>query len=426
VRRVHLAAFIAMLTMLSVTFSTQAKTNIGFVSQFTDQQDDRGEVWRGLIQEFNKSQNAIEVEILSWGSSSPGPQSEKMLAWVAGGQAPDVFEFHGTNHGPWAVQGIIADLTPFLDRDSDVNLADFYPAVINDYTRSGKGRLRALPLQIQVYAIEYNQAPFDAAGVDVPPKKWDDPAWNWDTFVEVGKKLTISRSGQGEPDQHAFQGRTDVTGGLLTYVWQSGGDVVDTQGNFALHSPESMRALQYVIDLKNRHGIARSGGFPRQSAMRISTPSGYPVLQAAYPDITWDLAPLPRGPVRSAGILGSTPLAMFSQTKHPQAAWEFFKYLMSPEFLKQIAVRGDHVPVRRSILQSRAFREIAAPASYYVAADAVAYAYPSADRGPNWGRIAPIIQSAFNQAWNGDLPVQTAIEGVRSAVEALLREGWQQ
>jgi ABC-type glycerol-3-phosphate transport system substrate-binding protein len=116
VRRVHLAAFIAMLTMLSVTFSTQAKTNIGFVSQFTDQQDDRGEVWRGLIQEFNKSQNAIEVEILSWGSSSPGPQSEKMLAWVAGGQAPDVFEFHGTNHGPWAVQGIIADLTPFLDR----------------------------------------------------------------------------------------------------------------------------------------------------------------------------------------------------------------------------------------------------------------------------------------------------------------------
>lgn len=59
VRRVHLAAFIAMLTMLSVTFSTQAKTNIGFVSQFTDQQDDRGEVWRGLIQEFNKSQNAI-------------------------------------------------------------------------------------------------------------------------------------------------------------------------------------------------------------------------------------------------------------------------------------------------------------------------------------------------------------------------------
>ncbi|MGI6083511.1 MAG: ABC transporter substrate-binding protein [Limnochordia bacterium] len=425
-RRCHVVVVAGLLVLLVGMLGAEAKTRLGFVSQFTDQQDARGELWRGLVRAFNESQEAVEVEILSWGSSSPGPQNEKMLTWVAGGQAPDVFEFHGTNHQMWAVHGLIADLTPYLDRDPAIDLADFYPAVLENYMRTGKGRLFALPLQIQVYALEYNQAPFDDAGLDVPPKQWDDSAWNWDTFVEIGKKLTISRSGQGEPDQHAFQGRTDMTGGLLTYVWQSGGDVVDEHGNYALHSPEAMRALQYVVDLKNLHGIARTGGFPRQSAMRISTPSGYPVLQAAYPDITWDVAPLPRGPVRSAGILGSTPLAISAQTKYPQEAWEFFKYLLSPDFLKQIVVRGDHVPVRRSILQSRAFREIPAPASYYVAAEAVSYAYSANDRGPNWGQIASIIQNAFDQAWNGYQPLQNAMEEIRGAVEALFREGWEQ
>ena len=402
----------------------QASTVITFSSQFTSFQDARGDFWRSLIAEFNESQGEIRVEIVA-GGGSVAEQNERMVTWIAAGQAPDVFEFHGANFGAWASQGFLADLEPFLERDPEIALSDFYPTVIEMYKRTGNGRLYALPLQIQVYLMEYNLDLFDAGGISYPPTSWDDPSWNWDSFVEVGKKLTLDRTGDGVPDQYGFQARRDVTGGLLTYIWQAGGDVVDAAGNFTFNSPESLRGLQYLIDLRHVHGIATTGGFPHTAAMRISVPAGYPALKTNFPGVRWDLAPLPRGPVRSATILGSTPMSISAFSEHPEAAWRFYKYLVSSETLQRIITQADHVPVRRSVVESPAFRAIDIPPSYFVAADAVEYAYLANERGPNWTQIAQILQSAVDRAWEGVVSIENAVEEVRATVEALLREGWE-
>lgn len=419
-----LSFFGIWLLVFAMGSAVSAKTVITFSSQFTDRQDAAGDLWRSIIQQFNDSQDHIHVEIVA-GGGNVAVQNERMLAGIAAGRPTDVFEFHGGNHGSWASQGILADLIPLLERDADIEFEDFHPAVIDTYKRTGSGRLYALPVQIQTYVLEYNEDMFQTAGLDRPSTSWDDPSWHWESFVELGKKLMRYRSGSDQPDQYAFHARRDVTGGLLTYVWQSGGDVVNDDGEFTLDSPEAIRAIQYVVDLRHGHGIATTGGFPRTSAMRISVPAGYPGLLGSYPDVNWDLAPLPRGPVRSATVLGSTPMGISAFSPNQDAAWTFYKYMMSPDVLTRLIMIADHVPVRRSVTESDAFRSIVTPPGYLVAVEAISHAYNSANRGPNWNQIAPILQTAVDRAWEGGVPVESAIEEVRPTVEGLLRDGWE-
>jgi multiple sugar transport system substrate-binding protein len=62
------------------------------------------------------------------------------------------------------------------------------------------------------------------------------------------------------------------------------------------------------------------------------------------------VAPLPAGPVRRATLATTDGFGIFAGTKHPEAAWELVKFLISQDYGRAMARANFLQPARASIL----------------------------------------------------------------------------
>ena len=95
---------------------------------------------KSLVRKFNDSQTKYQVQILDY-SEEPSPDS-KMGADIAAGKVPDIYVFDSGIAGQpiqkYVSKGIVEDLTPFIDKDPDMSMDDFIPAIINSMKIDGK------------------------------------------------------------------------------------------------------------------------------------------------------------------------------------------------------------------------------------------------------------------------------------------------
>jgi anti-sigma regulatory factor (Ser/Thr protein kinase) len=140
---------------------------------------------------------------------------QKLLIATAGSKAPDASVISSIWFVPAASKGLLEDLGPYVARDKDFDLSDFYPQAVNGYGKY-KGKLYAIPAGIDLYAIFYNKTMFDKYHVPYP-----DETWDWNKYLWAAKQLTRDTNGDGKIDQW---GTTQNT--WQSYVWASGGDIL--------------------------------------------------------------------------------------------------------------------------------------------------------------------------------------------------------
>ena len=68
------------------------------------------------------------------------------------------------------------------------------------------------------------------------------------------------------------------------------------------------------------------------------------------PGIDFGIAPLPTGPAGNATSVNPTGAVVYKNTKSPEAAWEFVKYLASPAAQKKIMALKASLPVNKEVL----------------------------------------------------------------------------
>ena len=105
------------------------------------------------------------------------------------------------------------------------------------------------------YGLLYNKRIFEEAGLPTPAESMKNGVWNWDTFVDVLQKLTISKSGNGEIDQW---GLTGTPWSIANLIYSNGGVIYDeaTQ-KVGLDSPEALEALEFENKLYNEYKVVR-------------------------------------------------------------------------------------------------------------------------------------------------------------------------
>src|SRR5258705_9771576 len=133
---------------------------------------------------------------------------------------------------------VLLDLKPFIDRDG-YDLGQLADQAVGDFTTAG-GQF-GLPRDLNVIALFYNKAMFDAASVPYP-----DDTWDWAKLVEVAHRLTVDANGDGKPDQWGFYTETsDMENYRRSLVWQNGGDICSPDGNSTqLGSDEAVAGAQ--------------------------------------------------------------------------------------------------------------------------------------------------------------------------------------
>jgi multiple sugar transport system substrate-binding protein len=287
----------------------------------------------------------VNVDVSDW-----EPYWDKLQTSLAGGAAPDVFAMDGPLFPDYQTRDVLLDLKPFIDRDG-YDLTQLADQAVADFT-TPDGQF-GLPRDLNVVALYYNKAMFDAAGIPYP-----DETWDWAKLKEVAQQLTL-KDANGKVTQWGFYTETtDMENYWSELVWQNGGDIVSEDHKTSLvASDEAAGGIQFLQDLIWKDKVmpdasitdALGDAFEQGQAAMESNGSWLVATHEAA-GLDFGIAPLPKGPAGQATSINPTGAVVYKGTKNPDAAWEFVKYLASPPAQEQIMALKASMPANKEVL----------------------------------------------------------------------------
>ena len=361
----------------------------------------------------------------------PGDEyAQKLLTEQAAGLAPDVV-FCGGNFTQFSTRGMLADLAPFIAKDSSVKLSDYYPQLVQTF--SDHGKVYALPRDIAPMGlVYYNKSIFDKAHVPYP-----DGSWSWDyvahpergnkDFLTVAKELTIKAPAPGQVGQFGYAA-ADSSITLDNFLFSSGAEYVDnilkpTKLYYAT-DPRIAKALQLVQDMTydktlsvspspadlQSSGVGSHELFAQgKIAMYVCGIWEVPRFRTEITNFDWDIAAFPAGPTGLHGVkTGWSGYGITSACQHKQEAWELLKYLAGPSGLGRLAASGLAQPALAKLADSSLWIDGKTPKNRKLTIDEVPYVHMDVI-SPDWNEITSIINPKLQLVWAGSETAQQAI-----------------
>lgn len=293
---------------------------------------------------------------------------QRLITAIQSRRAPDIAWVHSDYMQHLVEANAIYPMDTFTKGENgipDEDLADIYPPLIQE--ASWKGDLYSMPMEGTNLALVYNARLFREAGLDPdrPPKTWDE-------LIEYAEKLTIDKTGNGVFDQIGFFVPIHPSAGPLSswmvwqwypFLWQAGGYMInEEQTRVMFNEPAGVNALTIwkniydALNLRNFSVDYEVTFAAQQAAMVLDGPWSLPRYRQMQ-NLEWRVAPLPAGPVKKATVVGGEYLTIFKQSKNPDVAWEFLKWIIRPDIQAYWSMKSGYLPIRRSVLEIDEYRE---------------------------------------------------------------------
>lgn len=351
-------------------------------------------VFEGIVRDFEKDHlsrtgEAVRIDV----KRLPFDSHIRKLQFAAiSHTTPDIARVDAGQLIDLAYGQALLDLTK-IDPDVDTYLSTFLPAAresVRIPIRDTHGIVRTgvygIPDQITGVAVFYNLAMFEKAGLPFPPSSLEEleaeanagRPWNFARFHETARRLTDAEAGQ-------------YGVGLSSSLWFSlpffnafGARFVELgpDGKFAstVDSDSCVEALATLSSLywdRVEAGAWLAGAIgPEQGfinkkyAMIVTGPWNLQKFKESMSDSSgrplFGVALFPEGPARrtveargdtfvtgTSTNVGGTDMAILRTCRNPRLAYEFLKYLTSPEIharrwctpLAQIPVNAEAIPL---------------------------------------------------------------------------------
>ncbi|WP_336922846.1 ABC transporter substrate-binding protein [Aquipuribacter sp. SD81] len=269
------------------------------------------------------------------------------------GQAPDLFRVSYTDVGGYASRGVLADLSGTLDASyGEEFLPALWAAVQSDGVPVG------VPHHTDTSALAFNVEHLEAAGVTSVPQSLEE-AWTWEELVEV---LTMLRESDIPGAPFAFNYQAFGAFRWFNTLYQAGGQVLDGD-TAALGSPEARKALEwtkglYTDGLHEPSVLVRRPTYPDeifptgQISMIQTGDFLVPSLEAAIDGrFEWGVTYLPQD-VAAAADLGGNAVVVTEQSRDPQAAAAFARFLGEAEQMQYFCEQTTVLPVRNDLAEA--------------------------------------------------------------------------
>jgi multiple sugar transport system substrate-binding protein len=286
---------------------------------------------QAMIAAFEKQNPNIKIK---YEMASFDDYFTKLQTRLAGGSAPDTFELNYENFVNYASKDALLALDDLLKAD-----ADFDPSEINQEAFKAfqyGGKQYGMVESFSNVVLYYNKKLFDEAGVDYPTADW-----TWEDELEAAKKLTNKEKGvygTYAPIQFWEFYKT---------IAQNGGSIFNEDKTVAtVNSDENIEALQWMVDKINEHGVTptdaemsgQSDGDLFKAGKIAMLRTGI-WMMGSFQDapFEWDIA-LEPGNSQKAHHFFANGLAVSKDTKHPEAAWKWLKFMSASEEAAKIRV----------------------------------------------------------------------------------------
>ncbi|MBR0463396.1 MAG: sugar ABC transporter substrate-binding protein [Clostridia bacterium] len=394
------------------------------------------EVINAAMKDFEEAHPGVTVESVH----VPNEYDTKMQTMAAAGEAPDTCYMSIPMAFAWAKEGELVNVYDRLADDPVLSKDDFVDGTWYEW-EEGKA-FGSIPA-IEPFGVFYNKDMFDAAGVEYPSADW-----TWDDFIAIAKKLTVDASGK-HPDEEGFNAENIVqygaqisTGatGYISFVWSNGGDYFnEDHTKFALTEPAATEAIQKIADAVNVEHVAPSPiqakAIPSpvialQSNMVAMYVGGqWNCLDLGDSDMNFDLVPLPQmGDVKASVMQGGTVVTN-ANSKYPDAAWELWKWMYSPDSVLNVHARGLWMPVQKAWLEEEELLDKwALNNKYHPSGFKATFIDSTLEYGrpfmnmymPNFDEIEAIVAPALDNVWLGETTAAEALASVEADVNAIL------
>ena len=370
-------------------------------------------LYRPIFDAFRRTHPHIDFRVLH----ITGNYEDKIKVMFAGRVAPDVIFMYPTALAAWVELGALRPLDEYLVGRANVSRADYFPVMLATFTY--RGRLYGLPKDASVVIMEYNVDMFRRCGV--APSR---PDWTWDDLLRAAQALTRDTDGDGRIDQWGMNAYD-----WWMFVWQNGGRILDESGmRCALDEPAAVEALEFWAALRSRYGVTPT---PEASADLGSTRlfelgrvamhfEMYPVVSIFRKTcgFEWDLAPMPRGPRGRASCAVGSALAVTSQSRNPEAAFEFVRWMTSPAGMSGLV--SVESPSCVELARSPLFLDSPGlPKSKRVAIEAMDYARVPLQHS-FYAEIMDVLNTELDSAQRGAVTVREALSRAIPAVNRIL------
>lgn len=368
-----------------------------------------------FVSEFNQTHTDIQVEAVI----QPSYDEYKTLIQtsILSNTTPDVAAVDLI----W-VPGIVASnalspLDSFIKGDENFDIDDFYPMLtqydVIDGVRYG------LPMSANNMQVIWNKDLFEQAGLDpeTPPATWDEM-----------KAMAIQCSNEDEGIV-GFEFYTQPTGEGITWqfqvwLWAAGGEFLNADNTAAaFNTPEGLEALTFVSDM-----LAGNGSIPApwgafgdgKACMQLDGSWLFGYRKDAPFD--WGIAPVPapEGGTTASNV-GGERLILFKNSEHPDAAWEFMKFLTSTETQLRWDKETGFMPVLKSVGENPDYIQWAQETEPrmlpFIEGMAYAHTRPAT---PLYNEISDAFSREIQKAYVGELSPADALAAAEQAVNAIL------
>jgi ABC-type glycerol-3-phosphate transport system substrate-binding protein len=252
------------------------------------------------------------------------------------------------------------------------------------------------------------------------------PPQTWDQFVTAAKRLTKING-----DQVDVYGMFMGTGyqQFNQYMWQNGVDILNSTKTAAtFNTPAGVEALTYwvnaVREIAGGKTLGGSGNLVKNKLAMIfqDTPRNFVIAGRAAgwseEDLTASIAPALKQKVAQSAIF-SNWLAIGSQSKHPDLAWEFIKFHLSLSNYEAYNSISKGVPSRMSLIRT----EYAKTNPWLMKSLTLANTYGRASwSAVEFAQLRDSVQPELNKAFGGQIPPQEALQNAEKTWNGILNE----
>lgn len=394
----------------------------------------------GMIARIIDAFNAKTPQITVSETSVPGGQMvTKLVAAAAGGTPPDVLILTNGNGEVYSLahQGQLGLLQDVAGKDLGPVKSWVHPSMwdLGMY----QGKLYALPLWSQGYAVMWHKAHFREIGLD--PEKL--PVKTLEELPEVGLRLNKTEGGSGSP--YTRVGFWDVWFGccpqliFTNYLPAFSGQLLDASGTkVTANHPNNLRMLEWVV------GTLRRLDLPRVTEMlnSVGTVPGGAYLAgrvSMFRDGPWRLPTIKQNGLRfedygvaafpdpagaSGGFAhhyGDIPVIP-KEAKQAPAAWRFLRFLTGfdgEDSYADLLNIQPQIPISEKFAKGPAFRRVLdAWPGYDAWIDAFFRAkhVTTPPKAPTAKEYIDTLKTYVTQAFTGELTPRDALN--QATVEA--------
>lgn len=364
----------------------------------------------GIIAKFEKENPNIKINY------SQIPWNEypvKLNTAYSGGVAPDVM---GLGWGQFGQLISENRFLPFDTNSAGLNTKDFYDVALKE--GSYKGRLYGLLLpEIRVFL--YRKDYFKEAGID--PNK---PPRNWQDLQKYAIKLT-KRNGNRVERAGLDVATANGQQMFATMLWQLNGDLWDENGQPLFNTPDGVKALTFLVNLKNKYntvipsdiqsltGPVFMNGY---AAMAYMQTQALPQLEKVTGDKLGYALPT-KGKSNTALVMG-TFLAVSATVKNKEAATKFAEFLYSGDSMWDIYQGINFLPTRKS-LQTKFVKD--SPEKNQIFLEALQNSR-GFNKSPVFAEAQKILSLSLEQAYYGKKTPKQALDDAAAKIRAALKK----